>query len=105
MAQAPVDAPLSLSLAERDRRWNALRDEMRADGVDILVATGNTGRYNHHTADARYITQIGGQDIDPHAILPLEGEVTAIARGPAEWVQDVREYNRDAADGIADRLK
>ncbi|HEY3117058.1 MAG TPA: M24 family metallopeptidase [Chloroflexota bacterium] len=105
MAQAAVDAPLSFSLAERDHRWKALRDEMRADGIDILVATGNTGRYNHHTADARYITQIGGQDIDPHAILPLEGEVTAIARGPAEWVQDVREYSRSEGSGIVEVLK
>lgn len=105
MAIAPADAPLSFSTGERDRRWKAIRDEMRAERIDVLVATGNTGRYNHNTADARYITQIGGPDIDPHAIMPLEGEVTVIARGPSEWVKDVREYNRAEADGIVGRLR
>jgi len=98
------DAPLTFSLAERDRRWKAIRDEMRAEAIDILVATGNTGRYGHHTADARYITQHGGNDIDPHAILPLQGEVTLIARAKPGWVADVREYARHEVDGIVDRL-
>ena len=105
MTIAEVDAPLTFSLAERDRRWKAIREEMRAEGIDILVASGNTGRYNHHTADARYIAQLGGHDVDPHAILPLEDDVTLIARGPAEWVTDVREHSRAEVDGIVDRLR
>jgi Xaa-Pro aminopeptidase len=105
MATAEVDAPLTFSIAERDRRWAAIREEMRKEGIDILVASGNTGRYNHNTADARYIAQLGGPDIDPHAILPLEGAVTVIARGPAAWVEDVREYARSEVDGIVHRLR
>src|SRR3954447_25239556 len=97
-------APLTFTVAERDRRWRALREEMRNDGIDVLLATGNTGRYGHHTADARYITAYGGNDLDPHAILPLDGEVTLIARGPCEWVSDIREYARHEIDGIVDRL-
>ena len=100
-----LDASAGLSLAERDRRWAAIRAAMREEGVDILIATGNTGRYNHNTADARYITNLGGNDIDLHAIVPLEGDVTAIARADRDWVTDIREHHRSEADGIIERLQ
>ncbi|HLY65004.1 MAG TPA: M24 family metallopeptidase, partial [Chloroflexota bacterium] len=101
-----VHAPLTFSLAERDRRWSAIRALMSEAGIDVLVATGNTGRYNHHTADARYVTHIGGPDVEVHAVLPLEGAVTAIARGKSPWVSDVRpKFNRHEADGIVERLQ
>lgn len=99
------DVPLSFSLGERDRRWKAIRDLMARRGIEVLVATGNTANYNHHTADARYITQIGGPEVEIHAIVPIEGAVTAITRGKSAWVDDVRPFHRREADGIVERLK
>jgi Xaa-Pro aminopeptidase len=99
------DAPLNFSLAERDRRWQAIRALMAERGLDVLVATGNTASYNHHSADARYITQIGGPEVEVHAILPLNGAVTAITRGKSAWIDDARPFHRREADGIVERLK
>lgn len=99
------EGPSGFSREERDRRWKAIRALMAERAIDILVATGNTANYNHHTADARYITQIGGPEVEIHAVVPLEGEVTAITRGRSDWIEDTRPFHRREADGIVERLK
>src|SRR5207302_4612222 len=52
------------SLAERDRRWAAVRAEMAKAGVDVLVGSNNTGHWDHWQSDIRYLTQIGGHCFD-----------------------------------------
>jgi Xaa-Pro dipeptidase len=104
----------TFSLAERERRWSRLRDEMRRAGVDALVALPHQGHWDQFGADARYITQIGGSQTEVGAVLPLEGEVTAIVRGANEvewwglaqdWVKDIRPSRRSYGEPVIQRLK
>ena len=49
-----------LSLAERDRRWNAVRREMDARQLDCLVLWGWPAMWDFCTANARYLCPVGG---------------------------------------------
>jgi Xaa-Pro aminopeptidase len=101
------------SLAERDRRWQAVRELMRQHRIDVIVAPNNTGHSMDFQANTRYLTHCGGGgDADIAAVFPLEGEVTAIAttaqaRWPTvqEWTEDVREARRNYGRIIVERLK
>ena len=42
------------SLAERDRRWAAVRGLMGEKDIDCLVAPNNTGHSMHFEAEARW---------------------------------------------------
>ena len=48
-----------ISLQERDRRWQAVRKEMEAQGLDCLVVWGNTLSQGLGMINVRYLTQIG----------------------------------------------
>ena len=50
----------AFSLVERDRRYQAVRYEMAARGIDCLIAPQNTGEWDACQPDARYLTSIGG---------------------------------------------
>jgi Xaa-Pro aminopeptidase len=90
------DRPV-LSLKERDRRWNAVRNLMKAKGVDCLIVAGLAGR---EEADA-YLTNGFRHGV---VIVPLHGEGTYLAanalaaaghaedlrRGAESWVDDWR---------------
>jgi Xaa-Pro dipeptidase len=101
------------SLAERDRRWRAVRELMARQGIDVIVAPNNSGNSTDFQADSRYLTHCGGGgDADVAAVFPLEGEVTAIATSAKlrwlavqEWTRDVREANRRYGKVIVERLK
>lgn len=73
------------SLAERDRRWAAVRKEMERAGADVLVGLPNTGHTDHWQSDIRYLTQIGGNNIDAAVVFPLEREPTAFATNELYW--------------------
>ena len=100
------------SLAERDRRWKAVRELMRQQNIDVIVAPQNSGHSADYQADTRYLTHCGGGEPDVAAVFPLDGEVTAIATSAAprwptvqDWTQDVREARRNYGRAIVDRLK
>jgi Xaa-Pro dipeptidase len=101
------------SLAERDRRWRAVRELMRRDRLDVIVTPQNTGHSMDYQANTRYLTHVGGGgDSDIAAVFPLEGEVTAIATSAAprwptvqDWTKDVREARRNYGPVIVERLK
>ncbi len=101
------------SLAERDRRWKAVRELMRQERLDVIVTPNNTGHSTDFQSNTRYLTHCGGGgDADIAAVFPLEGEVTAIAttaqaRWPTvqEWTWDVREARRNYGRVIVERLK
>ena len=104
----------TFSLAERDRRWSALRAEMKKAGLDALISLPNQSHWDQFGADTRYITQIGGSQTEVGAVLPLEGEVTAIVRGAnevewwglaQEWVKDIRPSRRSYGEPVIERLK
>ena len=100
------------SIAERDRRWKAVRALMRAQNLDVIVTPQNSGHSADYQANTRYLTHCGGGEPDLAAVFPLDGEVTAIAtsaspRWPTvqDWVTDVREARRNYGRAIAERLK
>jgi Xaa-Pro dipeptidase len=101
------------SLAERDRRWAALRRIMAREGIAAIFAPHNPGNSTDWQADARYISHCGGgADASIAAVFPLAGDVTVIATsakerwGPSiqDWVSDVREANRRYGRVAAERL-
>src|SRR6266404_169106 len=101
------------SIAERDRRWNAVRELMRQQRFDVIVTPQNSGHSTDYQANSRYLTHVGGGgDADVAAVFPLEGEVTAIATSAAprwptvqDWTSDVREARRNYGRIIVQRLK
>ena len=101
-----------LSIAERDRRWQAVRALMRACNLDVIVTPQNSGHSADYQANTRYLTHCGGGEPDLAAVFPLEGEVTVIATSAAprwptvqDWVVDVREARRNYGRAIVERLK
>jgi Xaa-Pro dipeptidase len=101
------------SLAERDRRWKAVRTSMAARKIDVIVVPNNTAHSTDFQANARYLSHVGGGgDADIAVVFPLEGEVTAIAtsaepRWPCvqDWTTDIREAHRAYGRVAAERLK
>lgn len=102
------------SLAERDRRWAAVRALMARDGLAALVAPPNPGNSTDWQADARYLSHCGGgADASIGVVFPLEGDVTVVATSAAErwgpsvqdWVADVREAKRRYGRFMAERLR
>jgi len=101
------------SLAERDRRWRAVRELMRRQKIDVIITPQNTGHSMDYQANTRYLTHVGGGgDSDIAGVFPLEGEVTAIATSAAprwptvqDWTKDVREARRNYGRVIVERLK
>jgi len=101
------------SLAERERRWKAVRELMRQQRIDVIVTPQNTGHSTDFQANTRYLTHCGGGgDSDIAAVFPLEGEVTAIATSAAprwptvqDWTRDIREARRNYGRVIVERLR
>jgi len=100
------------SLAERDRRWQAVREVMRRNNLVVIVTPQNSGHSTDYQANTRYLTHCGGGEPDVAAVFPLEGEVTAIATSAAprwptvqDWTKDVREARRNYGRAIVERLK
>lgn len=101
------------SLAERDQRWKAVRELMRRQEIDVIVAPQNTGHSTDFQSNSRYLTHCGGGgDADIAAVFPLEGDVTAIATSAAprwptvqEWTRDVREARRNYGRIVVERLR
>jgi Xaa-Pro aminopeptidase len=102
------------SLAERDRRWAAVRTLMREQKLDVIVVPNNTGHSTDFQANARYLSHVGGgSDADIAVVFPLEGDITAVANQAKYhwfeavqcWTRDVREASRNYAKPTVERLK
>jgi Xaa-Pro dipeptidase len=101
------------SLAERDRRWKAVRALMREQNIDVIVCPNNTGNSTDFQANSRYLSHVGGGgDADIAVVFPLDGNVTAIATSAAprwpttqEWTKDVREARRRYGKITVERLR
>ena len=101
------------SIAERERRWKAVRGKMAEQAMDVIVTPQNTGHSMDFQANTRYLTHCGGGgDADIAAVFPLSGEVTAIATSAhprwtttQDWITDVREARRNYGAQIVERLK
>lgn len=104
----------TFSQREKERRWRLARSEMKKAKLDALISLPNMGHWDQFGADTRYLTQIGGFQTEIAVVFPLEGEVTAIVRGPNEvewwglaqdWVKDIRPSRRSYAEPVIQRLK
>ncbi|WP_185723346.1 M24 family metallopeptidase [Burkholderia cenocepacia] len=102
------------SLAERDRRWHAVRQLMRRDDLAALIAPPNPGNSTDWQADARYLSHCGGgADTSIGVVFPLDGDVTVVAASAKErwgpliqdWVSDVRTVNRQFGAAMGERLR
>jgi Xaa-Pro dipeptidase len=95
---AEVNLP-RFSLAERDRRYRTVRDQMAARGLDCLVIPHNGGDWDNYQSDVRYLTGIGGHCTGAAAVFSIEGAPIAVIRDPQRlawwkraqnWVEDTR---------------
>jgi Xaa-Pro aminopeptidase len=102
-----------LSLAERDRRWEVTRQEMEARGLDCLVLWGWPAVWDFCTANARYLSSIGGNAEFNILIFPRDGEPTSYVMMPTfvdgwraaqDWIADVRARRGTWADSVVERL-
>jgi Xaa-Pro aminopeptidase len=101
------------SLAERDRRWSAVRALMDERNIAVIVTVANTGHSLDFQANSRYLTHCGGgEGAEITCIFPVAGEVTIGATTAHErwprvqnWVTDIREARRDYAKIAIERLR
>src|SRR6202041_1871115 len=102
------------SIAERDRRWAAVRRLMERDALAAIVAPFNPGNSTDWQGDARYLSHCGGgADASIAVVFPLNADVTVVATSAAErwgpsiqnWVTDVREANRRYGRVLGERLR
>jgi Xaa-Pro aminopeptidase len=87
-----------VSLAERDRRWLRIRNEMARRSVDCLLLNGNSGRWNEMNANIRYVAGYA----DPlsgtcYALFPGAGAGTLVTQMTGKrslytlsWFEDLR---------------
>ena len=100
MVTSPQTLPdfFQLSTTERDRRWQAIRSGMDRLGLDCLLLSGNSGRWNEMLANVRYVSgyadNLSGIG---YAIFPREGEGTLITQMHTKrsayatsWIRDIR---------------
>jgi Xaa-Pro dipeptidase len=98
---------MGLTTAERDRRLEAARRQMRARGLAALVVAGSTARKGHLQYLANYNIPIDYC----YLVLPLEADPTLFVFTPNQernapsrsWVADAR-YAPDYGAAIAGRL-
>jgi Xaa-Pro aminopeptidase len=103
-----------LSRTERDRRWSMTREQMRARSIDCLVLWGWPAMWDFSTANARYLSPIGGNAENNTLIFPLQGDPTSFVFMPTfieywkraqDWVSDVRSRRGTWSDTVVTRLK
>ncbi len=110
MNSEPLAIP-RLSLAERDRRYRAVRAAMTKENLDVLICPASTARWEQTMADSRYLTTIGGFGTETLTIFPRDGEVTAYVFNRSvfwlaaqDWVGDVRDGRNLWLKNIEERL-
>ena len=89
------------SLAERDRRWQAVRELMRQQNLDVIVTPQNSGHSADYQANTRYLTHCGGGEPDLAAVFPIVGAVTAIATSAGAALADGAGLGHRRARGAA----
>lgn len=113
--ERPADYLPTLSLAERDRRWRAVREAMALQRLAGLVVFATDSPFGFGTANLRYLSHVGNQHGGAF-VLPLEGEPILLHAPPhmhepfnfysvaQDWVEDIRPFLgvRSIADALAE---
>lgn len=101
----------NLSLAERDRRHEAVRQAMRGDGIDVLLLPASVARWEQTMADSRYLSMIGGFGTEALTILGHDFVTTYVFnradywKSAQDWVVDVRDGHNYWACNLIERLR
>jgi Xaa-Pro aminopeptidase len=66
-----------ISTAELERRWSAIRDAMKAAGIDVLVTQNNSEEWGY----TRYLTDLPQGGYGSAVIFPVEGPMTVVSHG------------------------
>lgn len=102
--ERPADYLPTLSLAERDRRWRAVRESMALQRLAALVVFANDSPFGFGTANLRYLSHVGNQH-GGALVLPLEGAPILLHAPPhmhepfnfytvaQDWVDDIRPFS------------
>jgi Xaa-Pro aminopeptidase len=97
------------SVAERDRRWSAVRKLMAQRRLDCLLIPHNTGEWDNYQSDTRYLSCVGGGGAATALVFPIEGEPVVIVRearrvawwrDQQDWVADVRAPSKFSWAGV-----
>lgn len=114
------------SIAERDRRWQAAREQMKERGIDCMLVWGSDYRGSLSQYNIRYLAHNAYSQLGGIFVLPLVGEPVSFiysfgqvynvpksveeSSGPfsyfkstQDWVSDVREY--PGVQGLVKLLK
>lgn len=102
------------SLKERDRRWTEIRRLMKKKDLDCLLLCGYPCKWDYTLANARFVTQIGGNAAFNFVVFPLEGEPTSFIsaftmleywKRAQDWVKDIQLKKGSWAATLAPRLR
>ena len=100
----------SFSLAERDRRYARVRELMRSEGFDCILAPGADG--GEPQAQSRYLCQVGGVQAGAWVVFPASGEPIVIfnsARHMDMWMDNLSWPSEtvwgEASELVPDRVK
>lgn len=114
--EAPADVTWTgYSLAERDRRWNAVRANAAQAGFDCaFVPLCVDGRNLHPSleqargtrSDGRYLTQLKGAVQSSCIVLPTDGREPVVISeyGSNDWVPNPHKVGRAYAEPMAQML-
>jgi len=103
-----------LSMKERDRRYERVRERMRQKGIDCIVIRSDSSKWDAGSAEGRYLSHIGGNGEDGYVIFDLQESPVFVIWGPdhipywleiQEWTKDIRPMVPSAAKAIVKRVK
>ncbi len=103
------EAPPTLSLGERDRRWTAVRDGLERARVEALVIAGRGAA----SADLRYLTDLSLPEGSPRVlVLPRVGSPVVVHTVPAfretsapAWLDELIVPAPNLREAVVDRLR
>lgn len=95
-----------LTLEERQRRWQKVRQAMNKRGIDCLIVWGSFGGFRNLTANLIYLSNV---TTEGYLVFPAQDEPTLFTflkgSDPEPWVTDWRCGHPTYSKAISDRLR
>ncbi len=99
-----------ITLDERERRWQRIREAMEKRGLECLIIWGGFGHYRGLNANLRYLSNT---TIEGYLVFPLKDDPTLVTflqnrlseADPTSWVRDWRTGHPKYSNVISQRLK
>ncbi len=95
-ARARINTPIST--AELERRWQAVREAMRDETLDVLLIQNNSESVGGYV---RWFTDMPAGYYPTTVIFPVEGEMTVISHGAIGEVRDLDGGTDGVLRGVA----